>query len=330
MYYEMPEYTGPFRDVILEYIDFKRGIGYDYGKPQVYRLREIDLFFKARGVTDVTITEEMFESWMARRDNENEINRRKRACALIGFSKYLVQCGHKDVFVGELPIKAPQRSFVPYIYTKSEIAMLFEAARKRAAEEQGNRDHAAFIVLLSLYYGCGLRKSEVQDLLMRDVDFEIGCLRIMDSKNHVSRLVVAADSVRVQLVRYRDRFCSSFKKDEYLFQSVRGTAFSNQTLYRLYHEIQAKAGIGARENGRLPRLHDLRHTFCVHTLEAMEEKGFNIYTSAPLLVKYLGHNCISETEHYLRLVRENFVSVAEKSRAYAPTMFPKVGDVDGE
>jgi integrase len=330
MYYEMPEYTGPFRDMILEYIDFKRGLGYDYGKTQVYRLREIDLFFKAQGVTHMTITEEMFGAWISCRENENKVNRRKRANVLIGFSEYLVRRGHTNIFVGELPFKAPPRSFVPYIYTKAEIAALFNAARNHEASEPKNRDNAAFVVLLSLYYGCGLRKSEAQNLLIRDVDFETGCVQIMDSKNHVSRLVVAADSVRAQLVQYHNRFCAPFENDERLFISGHGTIFSNQTLYRLYHETQAEAGIGFCENGRRPRLHDLRHTFCVHTLEAMAEKGFDIYTSAPLLVKYLGHNCISETEHYLRLVRENFTSVAEKSRTYAPTLFPKVGDSDAE
>jgi integrase len=330
MYYEMSEYTGPFRDMVLDYIDFKRGLGYDYGKSQVYRLREIDLFFKARGVSGVTITEEMFEAWVSYRNNESEINRRRRTIALIGFSKYLVQRGQTDVFVGEVPLKAPQRSFVPYIYTKPEISALFDAARKRAAAEPGNRDHATFVTLLSLYYGCGLRKSEAQDLLVRDVDFGAGCLRIMDSKNHVSRLVVAADSVMTQFAQYHDRFCFVSGKDERIFQSVHGTVFPNHKLYRLHREAQIAAGIRLRESGRLPRLHDLRHTFCVHTLEAMSEKGFDIYVSAPLLTKYLGHNCISETEYYLRLVRENFTTVTEKSRTYAPTMFPKVGDVDGE
>jgi hypothetical protein len=62
----------------------------------------------------------------------------------------------------------------------------------------------------------------------------------------------------------------------------------------------------------------------------MVEKGIDLYASAPLLVKYLGHNCISETEHYLRLVGENFASLTEMSRSYTPTMFPKVGDVNGQ
>ena len=48
----------------------------------------------------------------------------------------------------------------------------------------------------------------------------------------------------------------------------------------------------------------MRHAFCVHTLEQMQAKGFDLYTSLPLLSVYLGHKHITETEYYLRLVDE--------------------------
>jgi len=330
MYYELPEYSGPFRHVIAEYLNFKRSLGYDYGKAKVYRLREIDLFFKARGTTDVMITEEMFEAWTSLRPKEGEANRWNRARALISFSEYLVKRGYKDIFVGELPSRVSPKLFVPYIYTKSEIARLFEAVRVCVLTKPGNHNHATLAVLLLLYYGCGLRKLEAQKLLMRDIDFDSGSIRILDSKNHTSRLVVVSDSARTQLVRYRDCFCFLHDGSDHFFQPVGGQAISDSKLYRLFHETQAIAGIQPRENGYMPRIHDLRHTFCVHTLEAMIEKGFNLYTSAPLLVKYLGHRHLSETEYYLRLVSENFKSVTEKSMAYAPDIFPKVGVDYGE
>ena len=325
MYYEMPEYTGPFRDAAIEYIELKRSLGYDYGITRVNRLREIDLFLKAHGATGAMITEDMFEAWVARRANEGEQNRRNRASILIAFSKYLAKNGHKDIFIGELPARRPPRTFVPYIYTKSEILRLFETVRACVAVEPENHEYVTFAVLLLLYYGCGLRKMEAQNLLMRDIDFDSGRIRIMDSKNHISRLVVVADSVRRQLVAYRDRFCFAHDDHDHFFRLGNGPALSDSKLYRMYHQAQDRAAIKPRENGRMPRIHDIRHTFCVHTLEAMTEKGFGIYTTAPLLVRFLGHKSLSETEYYLRLVSEGFKSVTEKSKGYAPDMFPKVG-----
>jgi integrase len=326
----MLEYTGPFKDVISGFVEFKRALGYDYGYTDLYRLREIDLFFKEQGETEVRITEELFEAWIASRDGESETNRRRRANKLIGFAKYLRSRGYPDVHMGEMPCKAPPRQANPHVFTKEEMTLVFAAAKIRANGDCKNDDNAAFVAMLALYYCCGLRKSEAQNLRMRDVDLDTGCIRIMDSKNHVSRLVVASESLLLLLRDYCRKYCRERSDNDAMFVSGRCKKFSDHCLYRAYRETLEDAGIQPRENGRLPRLHDLRHTFCVHTLEAMAKKGFDLYVSLPLLVKYLGHKCVSESEYYLRLVEENFTAVTDKSKAYAPTLIPKVGSSDGQ
>ena len=327
MYYRIPSCSGPFKNVIMEYVEYKRGLGYDYGKPAVYRLREIDLFFKRYGITGVEVSEEMFLRWEKRRGNESVVNQRKRAGALIAFSKFLASRGFDNIYVGETTPE-PLAQFIPYIFSRAEIAAMFDVFRQRAVSD--NTDTAAFATMFCLYYGCGLRKSEVQSLRIRDINRNTGSIRILDSKNHISRLVVASDSVLRQIFGYIDQFCIGCAPDAYLFRNINGGKFHNWKLYSIYRKTMTAAGIRHRENGRLPRLHDLRHTFCVHTLESLTSKGFDLYTSLPLLVAYLGHKCISETEYYLRLVEANFTSVTGASKAYAPSLFPKVDGSDGE
>jgi integrase len=327
MYFKIPPCSGPFKDVITEYVEYKRGLGYDYGKPMVCRLCEIDLFFKRHGVTSVEVTEEMFLLWEKRRGNESVVNQRKRAGALITFSKFLASRGFGNIYIGETA-PGPHAQFIPYIFSKAEIVAMFAVFRQQAVS--GNAVTEAFATMFCLYYGCGLRKTEAQTLRIRDVDRNTGVIRILDSKNHVSRLVVASESVTRQVACYIDRFCVGCAPDAYLFRDDRGGVFSDWKLYDIYRKTMTAAGIQPRENGRLPRLHDLRHTFCVHTLETLASKGFDLYTSLPLLVAYLGHKCISETEYYLRLVDVNFTSVTDASRVYAPSLFPEVGDGDGE
>ena len=60
---ELPQFTGPFQELIPKYISYKRAQGYKIGNPIVYRLREMDLFFKDRGIMDIQITREMYEKW---------------------------------------------------------------------------------------------------------------------------------------------------------------------------------------------------------------------------------------------------------------------------
>jgi len=326
MYCELPLYTGPLKEAILDFITFKRSQGYDYGKPILYRLREIDLFFQANGVTRAEIPEETFELWARKRSHESAINHRRRVYVLIGLAKFMRSRGYENIHIGEMAGKPPRSKFVPYIFAKSEIKSIFAVLKNRTLANPYDLELAAFSMMFCVYYGCGLRKTETLNLRIRDIDLSARSIRVMDSKNHVSRLVLMSGSIWQQLSDYCVRFRFACDKDAPLFVQRNGSMFGSGKLYSNYRQVMTEAGIQPRESGKLPRLHDLRHTFCVHTLETMAQKGFDLYVSLPLLTAYLGHNCISETEYYLRLVDENFVSITAASQKYAPNLFPKVGD----
>ena len=100
-------------------------------------------------------------------------------------------------------------------------------------------------------------------------------------------------------------------------------------LYQKFHSLLEEAGIPHRADGGRQRIHDMRHTFCVRALEQMQEKGFDLYTSLPLLSVYLGHKHITETEYYLRMLDEHFGSILDKSSIYSPDMFPECDDKNG-
>lgn len=331
MYSKLPsEYTGPFKDILPEYVNFRRSLGYAYGEWAFFMLRTMDLFFKERGVIEVAITQELFEAWMVKSDRESQKNQWRRINTLILFAKYLVSRGYRNIYVGEHERKAPRNDFIPYIFTREEIAAISAVFNRRITGAPGGYTTSAVAILFSLYYSCGLRKSECTKLKISDVNFQTGRLQIIDSKNRKSRIIVTSETMRQQLVKYRNRFRADARDSEFLFHDRNGKAFSSMTLYYHYKSAMLEAGIRPRESGKLPRIHDLRHTFCVHTLESMVAKGVDLYTAFPRLVAYLGHNSISETEYYLRLVDQNFKSVTEKVREYSPAIIPRVGDVYGE
>lgn len=91
---ELPQFTGPFQELIPKYISYKRAQGYKIGNPIVYRLREMDLFFKDRGIMDIQITREMYEKWTSHKPSEKEQNIQKRRSVIRGFAQYLVSCGY--------------------------------------------------------------------------------------------------------------------------------------------------------------------------------------------------------------------------------------------
>jgi len=54
------------------------------------------------------------------------------------------------------------------------------------------------------------------------------------------------------------------------------------------------------------RVHDLRHTFAVHCLNAWLREGKDAREMLPILSAYMGHVMLRSTEQYLRLVPDRF------------------------
>ena len=62
-------------------------------------------------------------------------------------------------------------------------------------------------------------------------------------------------------------------------------------------------------------MHDLRHTFAVHCLEAWLREGKDLRQKLPVLSGYMGHAILKTTEQYLRLVPERFVKSLSRLQA---------------
>ncbi|HHT9116179.1 MAG TPA: tyrosine-type recombinase/integrase [Candidatus Wunengus californicus] len=328
MYCKIPEFIGPFKDILPEYINYQRGLGYDYSAPIVYRLREMDIFFHEHGYIKPEITEEMYELWTAHKGSEKKSTQGKRMSAINGFSKYLINSGYKNIYLGDPARGVFKSHFIPYIFSEEEIQSIFSVLKEELRTESNKYDVATFTALFSLYYSCGLRKSEAQHLLIRDIDLNTGKIRLMDGKNHISRIIVVSESMRKQLLIYHDEYCIGCGADAFIFRDENGKCFSERKIYRIYKIMLKKASIPFRKGGQTQRIHDLRHTFCVRALETMIKKGYDLYTSLPLLSTYLGHKHITETEYYLRLLDEHFGLITEMSSKYAPNLFPKAGDIN--
>lgn len=66
---------------------------------------------------------------------------------------------------------------------------------------------------------------------------------------------------------------------------------------------------GAR-HGPGPRVHDLRHAFAVHRLEAWHRDGADLGVKLPVLATYMGHQSLAGTQRYLRLTASLFPDLA--------------------
>jgi integrase len=315
-------FSGPFQDVIPLYIQHKHACGYKVAESDLYRLKEMDAFFEKRGITYPVITKDMYSEWTSLREGERPVTMSRRISIIRGLGKYMAESGYQNIYTGKDDRRYYESDYIPYIFSTEEIRRVFREINRNCNENPTYLNHS-FRILMSLYYCCGLRKSEAVSLRIKDIDFKTGKICIMNSKGNVSRIVVASDSLLTRMVDYFDTYCTNYTSSELFIKNSKGGVYTRDSLYKQYHNLLKQSGIPERADGRIHRLHDMRHTFCVHTLEQMQKKGFDLYTSLPLLSTYLGHKHIRETEYYLHLVEEYHESLLTKTENYCPSLFPK-------
>ena len=56
------------------------------------------------------------------------------------------------------------------------------------------------------------------------------------------------------------------------------------------------------DEGRRPRVHDMRHTFAVQALIRWYREGADVQSNLPRLAMFMGHVSIVSTGHYLHFV----------------------------
>lgn len=324
----LPQFQGPFGELIIEYIRYKRAQGYKLHDPFIYRLREMDLFFHEMGIREIKITREMYDAWTKPKQQEKETTTQKRQLAIRGFASYLAALGYEDIYTGYDDTRIFKSDFIPYVFSKDEISRMFHVLLDLCRNTPGY-DSDTFRIAMLLYYCCGFRKSEVQNLKIQDVDLQSGKITVLNGKNDVSRIVVASDSLLDELRTYHKQYQENAHLEEHFIHGPKSLRYTECMLYGKFRWLLIEAAIPPKPDGGSQRLHDLRHTFCVRALEQMQEKGFDLYTSLPLLSTYLGHKHITETEYYLRMMEEHFGSVLEKTASYSPDIFPKYNGSGG-
>lgn len=228
--YPIPEFKGPFRELIPEFIMNKRSLGYNYGKSMVCRLAEMNRFFIQDGIiSEIAIPEPVFDRWISLKNNETSSNQEKRYTAIQGFAKFLIQNRYRNIYDSDNPV-CKRDDFVPYIYSKEEIGKIFEAADSfKTVHTAYAYNHGAMLpVLLRLLYSTGMRISEALALNFKDVDWKSGNLYIWDGKNHVSRMISVSASMKHVLDRHRKTM--TFVSDgDYLFHGYDGRPYSYGT-----------------------------------------------------------------------------------------------------
>lgn len=184
---------------------------------------------------------------------------------------------------------------VPYIYTADDIERLMRAARQMPAK--GFIGPATLTTLLGLLASTGLRISEALSLQCCDVGDD--GLTILKSKHGKSRLIPLHETTRTELGRHLSERARHPVYTQAVFVASNGQGLMYATVVGTFRRLLARAGLRPMSSSTGPRMHDLRHTFAVRSLEQCPPDRQAVAQHMVALSTYLGHAKVTDTYWYL-------------------------------
>lgn len=187
----------------------------------------------------------------------------------------------------DLPKKAQK---LPEVLEPYEVERMIKEADR--TDNAGIRDAA----ILETLYATGMRVSELTDLELDRLFFEIGFIRVI-GKGNKERLVPVGDAAQTSIEHYIESVREEFinpknreKAENKLFLNQRGGALSRMSIWNIVNKYALKAKI---EKNVYP--HIFRHSFATHLLEG----GADLRA----VQEMLGHSSILTTEIYTHVDR---------------------------
>jgi len=183
---------------------------------------------------------------------------------------------------------------LPKSLSEEEVDLLLNAPNIK--NFSGLRDKA----MLELLYACGLRVSELVNILLTELSMTDGIIRIT-GKGSKTRLVPMGEEAVDWIKKYIDegrKNILKLKTSKYLFVTIRGSAMTRQAFWYLIKRYSIIAEI---KKPMSP--HILRHAFATHLI--------NHGADLRVVQILLGHSDISTTQIYTHVARERLKNIHE-------------------
>ena len=194
---------------------------------------------------------------------------------------------------------------IPRIYSRDEIAGLVRAAARLASFDL--LLPKTYATLINLLAATGLRVSEALPLRVSDITAD--GLLIRKTKFQKTRLVPLHDTAVKGLAHYLAHRQKTRRGGDYVFVSDDGQPLVYWRVHSVFRALLKSAGIKP-SHGRWPRIHELRHTFAVRSLESSPTGRQRIGQHMLALATYLGHVNINSTYWYLESTPELLRDIA--------------------
>lgn len=209
-------------------------------------------------------------------------------CSVRKFWKYLdIEGVQANAILIKQKKKTKQEAVT--VLTHEEIQQLYAVCDNST---KGFRDRA----MIAIFYGCGMRRSEGQRLVLTDFDFVKGRIHIRKCKNNNERYVMMSPTVQQQIEEYiyshRDLLLTEQSNQDAFFIGEWGTTLTGHSLTRRLTQLWDKVKDDYVSDKHIG-LHTLRHSLGTHLYMAKMD--------IEMIALMLGHRSLLATQLYIHL-----------------------------
>ena len=184
--------------------------------------------------------------------------------------------------IAELIHRPRREKKLPNILSKEEVKAIIEAPK--------NIKHKA---MLSLIYACGLRRSELLNLTLKDIHSDRNLLIIKQAKGKKDRIV----PISLKIIELLRTYYKTYRPKHWLFEGqFPTTRYSEKSLENVLKQSLAKTKITKKVS-----LHWLRHSYATHLLESGTDLRY--------IQELLGHSSSRTTEIYTHVSTRNLQQI---------------------
>jgi tyrosine recombinase xerD len=271
------------------YITLEQGLSNNTREAYLHDVEKLFTYFEDEKIDFLKVELEYFHSFAAALMDVG-IGERSIARILSGvrsFYKFLVLDGYLEQDPTELLESPKIGKHLPEVLSVEEIDAIEGVIDVSTPE--GQRDRAA----IEMLYSCGLRVSELCNLLLSDLFLDEGFLRVTGKGNKQRLVPISERAIRELKSWFAFRNSINIKPGEEDYVFISAARKKHLSRITVFHNIKVYAEQAGIQKTISP--HTFRHSFATHLLEG----GANLRAIQTML----GHESISTTEIYTHIDR---------------------------
>jgi len=324
----MSQFRSNFSKMIERFIDYRKASG-SWNEPCYgLNIKLFDHFCADNYPPDVTLTQEMVDSWCAKRDTETNRSYETRTRVVRTFIDYL-QCRDLTDVLPPAVLRPEPRIYTPYAFEEDELKHFFhvcDSIQPYLGRQASLIRKFTVPVFFRFLYSTGMRTTEARLLRTEDVDLRRGVINIQKSKGYDQHYVVMHDTMTNLMARYDRTIAELQPFRTYFFQSCKGSHYCKEWVQDNFRTLWNKANGPAAS----PVAYDIRHHYAIVNINRWTDDGFEFNDKLHYLSKSMGHRSIEATRYYYSIVPRLADTLRDMTEDGFNAIVPEVPDDEKE